>query len=118
MSRVISMHRPDDPRQTAVSDLSKVILCLLAPSFERSTLVVRAKQNTHSATVAPSLRHSCVAKTQLRLTHLLMFLILRAEIINDSISHSLSANLNNKKKIADDKQIQPLFFLSILKITT
>jgi len=28
MSHVISMHRPGDPRQTAVSDLSKVILCL------------------------------------------------------------------------------------------
>jgi len=44
MSHVISMYRPDDPRQTAVSDLSKVILCLVEPRFEHSTLVVRANQ--------------------------------------------------------------------------
>jgi hypothetical protein len=43
------MHRLGDPRQTAVSDLSKVILCLVAPKFEQSTLVVRAKQHNHSA---------------------------------------------------------------------
>jgi hypothetical protein len=43
MSHVISMHRPDDLRQTAVSGLSKVILCLVAPKFEHSTLIVHAK---------------------------------------------------------------------------
>jgi hypothetical protein len=48
MSNAIGMHRPGDPRQTAVSDLSKVILCLVAPSFEHSTLVVSAKQHNHS----------------------------------------------------------------------
>jgi hypothetical protein len=40
MSHVIRMHRPSDPRQTAVSDSPKVILCLMAPTFEHSTLVV------------------------------------------------------------------------------
>jgi hypothetical protein len=44
MSHVISMHRLDGPRQTTVSDLSKVTLCQVTPRFERSTLVVRAKQ--------------------------------------------------------------------------
>jgi hypothetical protein len=43
MLHVISMHRPGDPRQTAVSDFSKVIPCLVAPKFEHSTLAVRAK---------------------------------------------------------------------------
>jgi len=52
MSHIISMHRPDDPRQTAASDLSKVILCLVVPKFEQSTLVVRAKQYNHSAIAA------------------------------------------------------------------
>jgi len=40
MSRVINMLRMDDPRETAVGDLSRVILCLVAPMFEHSTLVV------------------------------------------------------------------------------
>jgi len=52
MSHIISMHRPDDPRQTAASDLSNVILCLVVPKFEQSTLVVRAKQHNHSAIAA------------------------------------------------------------------
>jgi hypothetical protein len=43
------MHRLGDPRQTAVRDLPKVILCLVAARFEQSTLVVRAKQTNHSA---------------------------------------------------------------------
>jgi hypothetical protein len=34
MSHVISMRRPGDPRQAAVSDLSKVILYLVAPRFD------------------------------------------------------------------------------------
>jgi hypothetical protein len=46
MSHVISMHRSDDPRQTAFSDLSKVIPYL---RFEYSTLVVRA--NSHSGLI-------------------------------------------------------------------
>jgi hypothetical protein len=46
MSRVISMYRPGDPRQTAV------ILCLMAPRFEHSTLIERAKQHKHSAIAA------------------------------------------------------------------
>jgi hypothetical protein len=45
MLHVISMHRPGDPRQTAVSTLSKVIQCLVAARFEHSTLTVRAKQH-------------------------------------------------------------------------
>jgi len=49
MPHVISMHRPGDPRQTAVSDLSKVILCLVAPRFEHNALIVRAKLHNHSA---------------------------------------------------------------------
>jgi hypothetical protein len=53
MSHVISMHRPGDLRQTAVSDLPKVILCLMELSFEHSTLIVRAKQHNHSAVAAP-----------------------------------------------------------------
>jgi len=43
MSYVISIHRPGDPRQTVVSDSSKVILCLVTPRFEDSSLVVRAQ---------------------------------------------------------------------------
>ncbi len=52
MSHVISMHRLDDPRQTAVSDLSKVILRLVAPRFDHSTLIVCGKQHHHSAIAA------------------------------------------------------------------
>jgi hypothetical protein len=52
MSHVISMHRPDDPRETAVSDSSKVILCLVVRRFEHSTLVVHAKQHYCSAIAA------------------------------------------------------------------
>jgi hypothetical protein len=52
MSHVISIYRPGDPRQTAVGDLSEVILCLVAPRFEHSTLVVRAKQHHHSPIAA------------------------------------------------------------------
>jgi hypothetical protein len=51
------MHRPGDPRQTVVSGLSKVILCLLVPRFEHSTLVVRAKQHNHSAIVSLTRRN-------------------------------------------------------------
>jgi hypothetical protein len=40
--RTISMHRPDDPRQTAVSDLFYVWWC-------RGSNTVRAKQHNHSA---------------------------------------------------------------------
>ncbi len=43
------MYRPGDPRQIAVSDLSKAIPCLVALKFEHSTLGVRAKQHNHSA---------------------------------------------------------------------
>jgi hypothetical protein len=50
MSHVISMHLPDDPRQTAVGDLAKVIPCPVAPRFEHSTLVLRAEQNPKSST--------------------------------------------------------------------
>jgi hypothetical protein len=52
MSHVISMHRPGDPRQTAVSNLSKVIVFLVASRFQHSTLVVCAKQHNHSAIAA------------------------------------------------------------------
>jgi hypothetical protein len=45
MSHVISMHRPGNPRQIAASDLSKVILCLVAPRFKHTTLLVHAKQD-------------------------------------------------------------------------
>jgi hypothetical protein len=48
MSHVISMHRPGDPRQTAVRDLSKVILCLVAPSFEHRSSLVLGKQHHYS----------------------------------------------------------------------
>ncbi len=46
------MYHEGDPRQTAVSDLSKVILCPVAPRFEHSTLIVRAKQHNYSAIAA------------------------------------------------------------------
>jgi hypothetical protein len=46
------MHRPGDPRQKAISDLSKVIASLVASRFGHSTLVVRAKQLNHSAIAA------------------------------------------------------------------
>ncbi len=49
MSHVISMHRPDDPRQTAVSDLSKLIPCLMVPRFEPFNLVVRAEKHDHGS---------------------------------------------------------------------
>ncbi len=52
MLHVISMHRPGDPRQAAVSDLSKGIPCLVAPTFEHSTLLVRDKQHNYSAIAA------------------------------------------------------------------
>ncbi len=52
ISHIIIMHRPADPRQTVVSDLSNVILWLVAPRFEHSTLLVRAKQYKHSAIAA------------------------------------------------------------------
>jgi hypothetical protein len=70
MSHVISMHRPDDPRQTAVSDLSKVILCLVPRRFEHSTLVVHAKQYHYSAIAAHDkrsiVRHSNLSNQMLR----------------------------------------------------
>jgi hypothetical protein len=56
MSHVISMHRPSDPRETAISDLSKVTLCLVASRFEHRTLVVRAKQHNHSIIAACCVR--------------------------------------------------------------
>jgi hypothetical protein len=49
MLRAISMHLLGDLRQTAVSDMSKVILCLVAPRFEHSALVVRPKQHNRLA---------------------------------------------------------------------
>jgi hypothetical protein len=52
MSHAISMHLPGDPRQTAVSNLSKFILCLVALRFEHSNLVVHAKQHKYSAIAA------------------------------------------------------------------
>jgi hypothetical protein len=52
MSPVISMPCPGDPRQTAVSDLSKVILYLLASRFEHSSLVVCARQHNQSTIAA------------------------------------------------------------------
>jgi hypothetical protein len=54
MSHVISMHRPGDPRQTAVRDWSNVILCLVVPRFQHSSLVVHAKQYNHSVLAASS----------------------------------------------------------------
>jgi hypothetical protein len=47
MLSVTRMHRPGDLGQTAAGDLSKVILCLVAARFKRSTLLVRAKQHNH-----------------------------------------------------------------------
>jgi hypothetical protein len=52
MSHVISMHRPGDPRETAVSGLSRVILCLVAPRLEQRTLLVRAQEHNQSAIAA------------------------------------------------------------------
>jgi hypothetical protein len=49
MSHVISMPRRGHSRRTAVSDLSKGIPCLVAPRFEHSNLIVRAKQHNRSA---------------------------------------------------------------------
>jgi len=46
------MHCPSDPKQTAISDLSKVILCLVAPRFEHITLVIQAKEHKHLAIAA------------------------------------------------------------------
>ncbi len=52
MLHVISIHRLDDPRQTADIDLSKVIPCLVVLRFEHSTFVVRAEQLNHSVIVS------------------------------------------------------------------
>jgi hypothetical protein len=52
ISHAINWHRPGDPRQTVVRDLSKVILCLIASRFQPSTMVVRTKQYKHSAIAA------------------------------------------------------------------
>jgi len=52
MSHVMSMHRLGGPKQTAHSGLPEVILCLVALRFEYGTLVVRAKQDNHSAIAA------------------------------------------------------------------
>ncbi len=52
MSHIISMHRPGDPRYTAVTDLFKVIACLVAPRFEDSTVVVTARQHNQLAIAA------------------------------------------------------------------
>ncbi len=41
-----------DPRQTAVSDLSKVIPWLVVPSFGHGILWTRVKQRNHSAMAA------------------------------------------------------------------
>jgi hypothetical protein len=48
MSHVISKHRSDDPRQTAVSDLTKVVSRLVVPRFEQ----VRAERLNHSGIAA------------------------------------------------------------------
>jgi hypothetical protein len=45
-------YRMGSPRQTAVSDLPKVIPCPMAPSFKHSTLVVCAEQLNYSAIAA------------------------------------------------------------------
>ncbi len=44
--------RTVDPRQAVVSDLSKVILCLVVPRFEHSTYWVCAEELNHSAIAA------------------------------------------------------------------
>jgi hypothetical protein len=54
------MHRLSDPRQTAISDLSKVIICLVAPSFENNTLAVRAKQHNHSFIAATGYKYTSI----------------------------------------------------------
>ncbi len=46
---VVSMYRPGGTRQITVSDLSKVVVCLVAPRFERSTLILCVEQLNHSA---------------------------------------------------------------------
>jgi hypothetical protein len=64
------MHRPGDPRQTAASDLSKVILCLVVvPKFEHylgsslvdhliSLVIERFQLKTQSGTRISSLSYS------------------------------------------------------------
>jgi hypothetical protein len=46
------MDLPGDPRQTAISDSPKVILCLVTERFEQSYLVGRAKQHNHRVIAA------------------------------------------------------------------
>ncbi len=48
MSHVNSVHSPGDPRQTAVTDVPKLTLSLVASRFEHRTWVVCAKQPNHS----------------------------------------------------------------------
>jgi hypothetical protein len=45
---VISMHRPGDLCQKAISALSKAILCLVVPRLEHCTLIIGAKQHNQS----------------------------------------------------------------------
>ncbi len=47
MSHVLSMHRPGDSRQTAVSDFSKFILCLLAKRDRFKELFTNHTQDPH-----------------------------------------------------------------------
>jgi hypothetical protein len=55
-----------DPRQTAVSDLSRVILCLVVLRFEHSTLWVYVEQLNHSAISAQMMviRHVFFGSTE------------------------------------------------------
>jgi hypothetical protein len=47
-----------DPRETAVNDLSKVMLYLVVPRFEHGTLWTHAEQRNHSAMVAFKWKYS------------------------------------------------------------
>jgi hypothetical protein len=69
MSHVISMHRPGDPRQTTVSDLSKVTLCLVVPRFKHNTLVVHARQHNHSAIAALDFLYDVTYEDLIELTN-------------------------------------------------
>jgi hypothetical protein len=52
MNHIVSVLSTGNPRQTTVSDLFRVIVCLKTMTFERSTLWVCVEQLTHSVIAA------------------------------------------------------------------
>jgi hypothetical protein len=93
MSHVISMHRPSDPRETAVSDLSKVILFLVGPRLEHSTLVVRVKQHKHTAIATELFRLFGFSIPNLFIGHLIIY---SWHMLSKQFRNPIALNLTRK----------------------